>query len=137
MIERIKKLLTDSCILFTVFVFILYIVGNVLVSKTITITLGTAALLFVCCIMLCLFHGILYVKKIHIALRIILHYLLVLAAAYLGFAIIGKIVSNSLETLVMLSLVTFIYSVLALILFIVSDKKKEEQKGTYTSIFKK
>ena len=139
MLEKIKKTLTDSCILFTVFVFILYIAGNLLVSNTITITLTTATMLFLCCICLRIFHNVLYAKKIPIALRIIIHYLLVLTAAYIGFALIAKIVTNSLAAIIMLSSVTLVYSVFAVTVVLLFGKKNETEnnKKEYQSIFKK
>lgn len=139
MIEKIKKTLADSCILFTAFVFILYIAGNLLVSNTITITLATATCLFICCIVLRVFHNILYVKRLHIATRIIIHYLLVLVAAYIGFAFIAKIITNSLASIIMLSTVTLVYSVFAVAIVMTWGKKKEEKnkQKEYLSIFKK
>ncbi len=137
--KHLKKFFTDSCIIFTVFVFILYIVGTLTLSNTITLTLKTAALLFVCCLLLRLLHNVLYIKSIPMICRILLHYILVVSAAYIGFAIIAKIISNSLASIVMLSAVTLIYSAFAIALFLISSKQKEKEneKQEYQSIFKK
>ncbi len=135
--DKLKKFFTDSCILFTLFVFILYIAGHIFVSTSITITLKTAALLFLCCMVLRVLHAVLYINKIPKFARIFLHYLLVLAAAYISFALIAKIVSNSLATFVLLSAVTAVYCVFTVTITALSQKSQEKknQDSEYKSIF--
>ncbi|MBE6679431.1 MAG: hypothetical protein E7598_02795 [Ruminococcaceae bacterium] len=135
--NKLKKFLTDSCILFTVFVFILYIAGHAIISTSITITLKTAAILFLCCLLLRVLHNVLYIKKIPVALRILAHYLLIICAAYIGFALIAKIVTNSLATFVLLSAITAIYCGVSAIIMAIGNKQKEgeKQKKEYKSIF--
>ncbi len=135
--DKLKKFLCDSCILFTVFVFILYIAGHALISTSITITLKTAAVLFLCCLLLRVFHNVLYIKSIPIALRVFIHYLLVVCAAYIGFALIAKIVTNSLASFVLLSVITLIYCGISAVIMFIQNKSKENdnQKKEYKSIF--
>lgn len=134
---KLKKFLCDSCILFTAFVFILYIAGHALISTSITITLKTASVLFLCCLFLRIFHNVLYIKSIPTALRVFIHYLLVVGAAYIGFALIAKIVTNSLASFVLLSVITLIYCGISAIVMFIKNKNKENdnQKKEYKSIF--
>lgn len=135
--DKLKKFLCDSCILFTVFVFILYIAGHALVSTSITLTLKTAAGLFLCCLLLRVFHNVLYIKSLPMAFRVFIHYLLVVSASYVGFALIAKIVTNSLASFVLLSVITLIYCGISAVIMFVQNKNREKnnQKKEYKSIF--
>lgn len=136
--NKLKRFLTDSCILFTIFVFILYIAGHALVSTSITITLKTATGLYLCCMFLRVFHNVLHLKKMPMVLRVLIHYLLVVAAAYIGFALIAKIVSNSLQTFIMFAVVTAIYCTITAVIMLITSKSKEKsnEQKEYKSILK-
>ncbi len=134
--KKIRNFLTDTCILFTAFVFILYIAGYILVSNTITITLSAMFALFVSCFLLRVFHTVLHIKKLPFILRILIHYLLVVIAAYIGFVFIAKIVTNSLATFVLLLFVTLLYTAIAVVIALIQNKKKTvEDTKEYKSMF--
>ena len=137
MLKNIQKILKDSCILFTIFVFILYGIGYCIPEQSVTIAFSGAAMLLGVCIVLCIFRRVLHMTRLPLLTRILLHYLLVLGAAFLGFAVIGRIVSTSLQSLVMLSIVTFLYSIFALVYAFIESKQDKNAKDEYTSMFKK
>ena len=137
MLKNIQKILTDSCILFTILVFIVYGIGYCIPDQSVTIAINGAAMLFGICIVLCIFRKILHVKKVPILVRALIHYLLVLFTAFLAFAVIGKIVSNSLQSLAMLAIVTLLYSVFALVYAYIESKQDNKNQEEYTSMFRK
>ena len=137
MSKKIQKILTDSCILFTIFVFIIYAAGYCFQQKSVTLALSGTAMLLATCVVLSIFRGVLTYKKLPMVVRILVHYLLVLSSAFLAFAVIGKIVSTSLQSLIMLSVVTLLYSIIALAYAFIESKQNKNAKDEYTSMFKK
>lgn len=112
--KTVKKILTDVCILFTVLAFLLYGVGALTVEYKVGLSFGNAFLLFATSLMLTICNRIFLIQKFHIAVRILLHYVSVLGASFLLFAVIGGIVTTSLASLVLFSCISFFYSALAL-----------------------
>lgn len=137
MSKKIQKILTDSCILFTIFVFIIYAAGYCFQQRSVTLALSGAAMLLASCAVLCIFRRVLTYKKLPMIVRILVHYILVLGSAFLVFAVIGKIVSTSVQSLIMLSAVTLIYSIFALAYAFIESKQDKNAKDEYTSMFKK
>lgn len=135
--KNIQKILTDTCILFTVLAFLLYGVGKLVVEYTVGLSFENAALLFVTSLMLMLCSRIFLLQRLHIAVRILLHYLAVLGASFLLFAVIGGIVSTSLATLVLLGCISIVYSALALGYALWKTRAPREAPPAYRSQFKK
>lgn len=136
MFGTVKKILREACVMFTLLTFILYCIGYIIVSKTITLNLGSIAILFVMCLVLCLFKRILYIKNIPLFYKAVIHYVIVLGSAFLLFSVIGKVVTTSLASLIMLSVITLIYTIATIIILLISSKN-ENATGEYTSIFNK
>ncbi|MBQ9133341.1 MAG: hypothetical protein IJX64_02280 [Clostridia bacterium] len=137
MAKKIQKILTDSCILFTIFVFIIYAAGYCFQQKSVTLALSGTAMLLGVCIVLSVFRRVLTYKKLPMIVRILIHYALVLGSAFLGFAVIGKIISTSLQSLIMLSAITLLYSMFALAYAFLESKQDKNAKDEYTSMFRK
>ena len=135
--NKIQKILTDSCILFTILLFIVYGIGYCVLGHSVTMAINGATMLFCVCIVLTVFRKVLTWNKLPLALRILSHYLLVLGAAFLSFAVVGKIVSTSLASLVMLSIVTLLYTIFALVYAFIESKRDKNAKDEYTSMFRK
>ena len=95
MIKKIKKILTESCILFTVFVFIVLTVNSLFSSPNdgvVTgISLEASALLFICAVLLRLYHGVLYAEKLPMVLRVIINYVLVVATGFANKAVVWDV----------------------------------------------
>lgn len=137
MLKKIQKLLTDSCILFTLLVFILYSIGNIFLDSGNPMTLDKLPLLFLTCLLFCLCHRILYVKQLHMVARVLLHYVAVLAAMFVVFAVFTDIISTSLQSLIMLSIITLLYSVIALVYTFWNTRSGKKAKEEYSPMFKK
>ena len=135
--KKIQKILTDSCILFAVLIFIVYGIGYCVLGQSVTMAMNGIAMLFAICVALCIFHKVLTYKKWPLPVRILLHYLLVLSAAYLSFAVIGKVVSTSPQSLAMLAIITLLYTVFALVYAFLGSKQKANAQEDYVSMFKK
>ena len=146
MLKKIKKILTDSCILFTVFVFILLTVNAAFSSPSDGIVSGlsleTCALLFICGVLLRIYHGVLYVEKIPMALRVIINYLLVVGTGFGAIKLISSVTNrqqNSLSLFIILSVFALIYSAVIVIGLIIKKKmaEKKNEKKEYKSIVNK
>ncbi len=135
--KNIRKLLTDTCTLFTVLAFLLYGVGKLVVEYTVGLSFENAVLLFITSLMLTLCNRIFLLQRLHIAVRILLHYLAVLGASFLLFAVIGGIVSTSLATLVLLACISIGYSAMALGYALWKTRAPKEEPPAYRSQFKK
>ena len=136
MFTKFKNLFVRACVLFTFITFLLYLIGYIIVSKTITLNLLSVVSLFAFCMLLCLLNNIFKLKKVALGIRIVLHYFLVLASTYIIFGLIGNIVSTSLASLFMLAIVTLVYSIVVLI-FVLSKKSENSENTEYSSMFRK
>ena len=137
MFKKIQLLLTRSCILFTLLVFILYSIGKLFLHSGNPMALENLPLLFVTCLLLCLCHRILYVKKLHTVVRVLLHYAAVLVAMFAVFAVFTDIISTSLQSLILLSLLTLLYSAVALVYTFWTTRSDKKTNEEYTPMFKK
>ena len=135
MLNKIKTVLTETCVLFTLLTIILYCVGFIAVNDAVTFKPSGVFTLLALSFLLSVIKRVLFIKSISIPVKILLHYLLVLAASFLLFAVIGNVVSTSLATLVLLASVTLVYSVITLIFVLRNNKKQDETN--YTSMFRK
>ena len=148
MLVKIKKILADSCILFTVFVFTLMTAYSIINLSSPNAAMGlsfsAAIVLFGCAICMRVFHGILNVESIRMPIRITLHYALIMGTALCSLWLIREItganhISSSLAFFVILSFFTVIYLAFCLVFFIVKKIKKDNSnaKKEYSSIIKK
>lgn len=146
MTKKIKKILNDSCILFTFFVFILLIINNLISAPAAGIVLGlslqTAALLFCCSVLLRTFHGILNIQKIKLWLRVLINYILVVGTGFITLKLVGTLTnhsSNGLVSFLLLSVFALSYSGFVVGYMIIKKKheEKKKEKEEYKSIVKK
>lgn len=145
MIKKIKKILTESCILFTVFVFIVLTVNSLFSSPNdgvVTgISLEASALLFICAVLLRLYHGVLYAEKLPMVLRVIINYVLVVATGFGAIKLISTVTNrqqNSLSLFIILSVFALLYCAAVIIILAVKRKRdeKKNQSKEYKSIVK-
>lgn len=141
--KKIKKILSDSCILFTVFVFILLATFALLFDEQEGVVSGlpfsTALLIFICSVLLRVFHNILNVKKIHLAWRVIIHYILVVGTSFAAVLLINKLANNTtkaLSSFIILTVLTLVYSGIIVISILIQNKRaeKKKEKKEYKSI---
>ncbi|MBQ8837043.1 MAG: hypothetical protein IJ002_06015 [Clostridia bacterium] len=139
----LKKILTDSCILFTVFVFILLSVNCLFVPADEGIVSGlsfeTSLLLFISAVLLRIYYGVLSVKTIPLPLRVIINYVLVVGTGYGVIKLINTATNrqqNSLSLFVILAALALIYSAVIIIVFAIKGKKNEKknEEKEYKSI---
>lgn len=138
MLQKIKHTLTLACILFTTAVFLLYAAGLALVGATIAFTLEALILLFALCILIALCSRILHIKSLSLPIRILIHYILILASAFFIFAFIGGFVQSAASALIAFICVTLVYAVFAVIFATLEQKKRRsaQDQKSYQSIFK-
>ena len=137
MFKKIQNFTSTCCVLFTFLMFVLFGLGKLFSDFEVALNLPKTAMLLGTCALLCLCSGILFIKKLPFGVRIIAHYFLVLGAMYLVFAVIGKFISTSLQSLVMLAFVTLLYSIVSLVYALVRNKFDKKADVQYKSMFKK
>ena len=130
MLQKIKHALTLACILFTAAVFLLYAVGLALVGATIMFTLEALVLLFALCVLIALCSRILHIESLSIPIRILIHYVLILASAFSVFAFIGGFVQSAASALIAFVCVTLVYAVFAVIFAALEQKKTPQCPGS-------
>ncbi|MBQ6893361.1 MAG: hypothetical protein IJN48_04070 [Clostridia bacterium] len=147
MLEKIKKTFTDSCILYTIFVFILLIVYSLLSTPDDGIVRGlsleTSALIFACAVLLRTFHNILYIEKLHFVTRIVINYILVVGSTF-GALILIREATNAvgqkpIVSFAILSVLSLAYIGIMVLWFLLRKKSEEKnnEKKEYHSIVKK
>ncbi len=138
MLHKIRHTLAAACILFTSFVFLLYAAGLVFVGSTITFTLEGLLLLFALCILIALSNSILHAQSLALPIRMLLHYMFILASVFLIFIWIGDFIQNAVGALIAFVLITLLYAVFA-VPFVFFERKKRrnaQNQKSYQSIFK-
>lgn len=138
MLHKIKHTLATACILFTSFVFLLYAAGLIFVGSTITFTLEGLLLLFALCILIALSNYILHAQSLSLPIRMLLHYMFILASAFLIFIWIGGCIQNAAGALIAFVLITLLYAAFA-VSFVFFERKKRrsaQNQKSYQSIFK-
>lgn len=138
MLHKIKHTLAAACILFTSFVFLLYAAGLIFVGSTITFTLEGLLLLFALCILIALSNYILHAQSLSLPIRMLLHYMFILASAFLIFIWIGGFIQNAAGALIAFVLITLLYAAFA-VSFVFFERKKRrsaQNQKSYQSIFK-
>lgn len=138
MLHKIKHTLAAACILFTSFVFLLYAAGLIFVGSTITFTLEGLLLLFALCILIALSNYILHAQSLSLPIRMLLHYIFILASAFLIFIWIGGFIQNAAGALIAFVLITLLYAAFAVPFAFFERKKRRsvQNQKSYQSIFK-
>ena len=138
MLHKIRHTLAAACILFTSFVFLLYAAGLVFVGSTITFTLEGLLLLFALCILIALSNSILHAQSLALPIRMLLHYMFILASVFLIFIWIGDFIQNAVGALIAFVLITLLYAVFAVPFDFFERKKRRnaQNQKSYQSIFK-
>ena len=148
MLTKIKRILADSCILFTAFVFILMSAYSLINPSSPNVAMGisfsTSIILFATAFCMRIFHTVLNVKSINMPVRFILHYVLIMCTAIGSLWLIREFsnanhISSSLAFFVILSFFTVIYLLFCLVLFIFKKVKQDKFNSNkeYSSIIKK
>ena len=143
----IRKTLTSSCVVCTVisvvFYFIAAIVNEVeeLFNET-AVTFRQFLLILLFSVLVALANRLLTVKRLHVALRILIHYATLLAAFLVVFIRAGKLKISGPASVF---LAVMIFSVLYLVFFLVSyftlrfliapEEKKKKESTEYRSRF--
>lgn len=107
-------------------------------GSTITFTLEGLLLLFALCILIALSNSILHAQSLALPIRMLLHYMFILASVFLIFIWIGDFIQNAVGALIAFVLITLLYAVFA-VPFVFFERKKRrnaQNQKSYQSIFK-
>ena len=148
MFNKTKKILSDSCIIFTIFVIVLLCVYSAISNPDDGIVSGlsleTSLIVFISSILLRTFFEILFLENFSFISRIIFHYILTTATSFGALTLIREVTNTSLKqspvaAFIILSVLSLIY-ILACAIFIIFNHRRKErskEKNSYSSIVKK
>ncbi len=128
----IKKILTSSCICFTLITLFLYLIGKAVPTVGDAVAISSLFTIYLFSLLLALAGLLLGISTIQIGWRVLLHYLASLFAFYVVFIVIAMKLSAARSALIGLLLFTMLYAILmGVYLFLHhSYSKKEITKKT-------
>ena len=108
----IKKILTSSCICFTLITLFLYLIGKAVPTVGDAVAISSLFTIYLFSLLLALAGLLLGISTIQIGWRVLLHYLASLFAFYVVFIVIAMKLSAARSALIGLLLFTMLYAIL-------------------------
>jgi len=132
MLNGIKNLFKSGCVIFTIVVFVFYLMGEIVSNATQTLTFSRLFLLYLFSVWFALSNLFLKNKKLNIILKIILHFVSTVTSFFVVFIYIPGNTENTSSAFVLTICFAVIYIATATIIMFVrsairsnADKKKE------------
>ena len=130
-----------ACVYFTVSQFFITAVYQLTAqngTKGQVVLFETELILLLFSVVMSVIQDVFKIKKLSFGLKLLIHYLLCMAAVVLMFIAVTKDITNARSILFMLIFATVIYAVFAVIAVIVklSKDKKEKESEEYKPMFK-
>ncbi len=123
----IKKILTSSCICFTLITLFLYLIGKAVPTVGDAVAISSLFTIYLFSLLLALAGLLLGISTIQIGWRVLLHYLASLFAFYFVFIVIAMKLSAARSALIGLLLFTMLYVILmGVYLFLYHSYSKKE-----------
>lgn len=123
----IKKILTSSCICFTLITLFLYLIGKAVPTVGDAVAISSLFTIYLFSLLLALASLLLGISTIQIGWRVLLHYLASLFAFYVVFIVIAMKLSAARSALIGLLLFTMLYAILmGVYLFLHHSYSKKE-----------
>ncbi|MBO5050674.1 MAG: hypothetical protein J6D31_00580 [Clostridia bacterium] len=123
----IKKILTSSCICFTLITLFLYLIGKAVPTVGDAVAISSLFTIYLFSLLLALAGLLLGISTIQIGWRVLLHYLASLFAFYVVFIVIAMKLSAARSALIGLLLFTMLYAILmGVYLFLHHSYSKKE-----------
>ncbi|MBQ8175365.1 MAG: DUF3021 family protein [Clostridia bacterium] len=136
----IKRILSQSCICFTLLVLALFLIGSAFPGFGNAIEVGSILSIFGFSLLLSCANLILRIKKIPLILRVVLHFVACLIPFYVMFVVIisGRTEAGAILADFLLFLILYALIMGAYLFFRTAFERTMESKGkTYESIYKK
>ena len=83
MLNKIKQVLKDACIIFTVFTFIVSAISAFANKNIGIVPIKVTAVIFLCAVLLRAYHSILHYEKFKLIWRVVINFVLVAGTAYI------------------------------------------------------
>lgn len=138
-LPHIKKIAVHSCISFTVITLFLFLISTATPSFGNAIAVNSILLIYLFSLLLATANRLLTAPKIKIGWRVLLHYLVSLAAFYGVFVLIALKMTAARSILISLILFTILYAFfmgIYLFLYFSVVKEKKEQDKSYQSVYR-
>ena len=135
-IEVFKKVILNGCFINTVIVLLICVLANIYLRVGLAPNLRTIIMVFIFSMLTSAAGLILSVKKLSLAVKIIIHYLSVAALFYLIFFVWGGFADKSSLSFFAMVLFTVIYSmIMAIYLAVCKISRKKSENTEYESQF--
>ncbi len=127
----------SGCVIFTILVFVFYILGNVISSAVQVLTLFNMFLLLLFSIWFALANYLLNRKSINIVVRVLIHFLLTVVGFFVIFIYMAGNFENKSRAFIITVGFAVLYIIIAAITLFFKNilKKKDNDKQKYESVY--
>ena len=138
-LNGVKNLFKTGCVIFTIVVFVFYLMGEIVSNATQTLTFSRLFLLYLFSVWFALSNLFLKNKKLNIILRIILHFVSTVASFFVIFIYIPGNTENTSSAFVLTVCFAVIYIATATIIMFVRSavKARADKKKEYKAMYDK
>ena len=141
LLNIIKQLIYPTCLFYTVFTVVFYSAGTLFDSADTTMIpkLKTIFLILLFSFILNLANNLLRIKKLSLALRITLHFILTGVSFFFIFIMMSSYKAGTSITIILILCYTLLYFAICGIYFLITGMKKASanEASEYKSIYKK
>lgn len=127
-ISKAKEVLLRTCAIFTAITFLMCLLGTLLSGGKLATTLPALLGFFAFSFLLAILGEILRLKKLHLGLRIVLHFVGTIASFYGIFVSIGSFSKKTSGVLVMLILFSLLYAIIAVTVLLIKRAKQGSKR---------
>lgn len=129
-LPKIKAVLQNACVIFAVVTFVICALGALFSDGKLATTFPALSGFFLFSLILSLLNEILKIKKIHIALRIALHFIGTMICFYAVFIIVGAFSDKVSGKLIIMAVAALIYAIVALVVLLIAQARKNKKRDS-------
>ena len=142
-LKRIKSILSQTSIFFTLIVVFFYLIANSMISTTLVLEMSGMFMILIFSFILALCNLLFLIKKIPAALRALLHYIIVAAVVIITFFYFSTDTATVKGALIIAFALAIIYAIGGAVTFLITSKlnkekgKDDEYKPQFSAITSK
>lgn len=138
-LSSIKRVLTQGCVIFTIFMLFVFVIGSAVPDFGGAIDLKNVLVILLFALVYAAANLLLHIERLAIILRILLHYAATLVGFYFVFVLIAAKATAPSAIFVMILFYTVLYAILMgvyQVLFHAIVHRKAEKEQSYERIYK-
>lgn len=138
--KALKSIISQGCVIFSIITLIIYSAGAIIsnADRSFIPDIKFIWLFFAFSLLLAATNKILYIKKIKLIPRLLIHFAVCLALYFVSVVLCGGFAKSGAQTLIALSFFVIIYIIFAIAAAIIigRSERKKADKEEYVSQFK-